>query len=84
MPIPMVYLAAQFKPIESFAIEAEARGLSMGGNKIFSVLGRARANVFGPAFVAGGYRYDMVEVDEDDVVVDVSFSGPFVEAGVSF
>jgi len=84
VPVPMVYLAVQFKPIDRFAVEAEARGLSVGDNKIFSVVGRAKAKVFGPAFVAGGYRYDAIEIDEEDVVVDVSFSGPFLEAGVSF
>lgn len=84
VPVPMVYLAVQFKPVERFAIEAEARGLSVGDNKIFSVIGRAKATVFGPAFVAGGYRYDAVDIDEEDVLVDVSFSGPFLEAGVTF
>ncbi len=84
VPIPMVYLAVQFNPVERFAIEAEARGLSVGDNKIFSVIGRAKAKVFGPAFVAGGYRYDSIDIDEEDVLADVSFSGPFLEAGVSF
>ena len=84
VPIPMLFLAVQFKPVERFAIEAEARGLSVGDNKIFSVIGRAKATVFGPAFVAGGYRYDAIDIDEEDVRVDVSFSGPFLEAGVSF
>ncbi|RJP79110.1 MAG: TIGR04219 family outer membrane beta-barrel protein [Desulfobacteraceae bacterium] len=84
VPVPMVFLAVQFKPVERFALEAEARGLSVGDNKIFSVIGRAKATVFGPAFVAGGYRYDAIEIDEDDVLADVSFSGPFLEAGLSF
>ena len=84
VPIPMVYLGIQFYPLESFGIEAEARGLSIGDNKIFSVIGRAKAKVFGPAFIAGGYRYDSIEIDEEDVVADISFSGPFLEAGLSF
>ncbi|MFH2066424.1 MAG: TIGR04219 family outer membrane beta-barrel protein [Pseudomonadota bacterium] len=84
VPVPMLFLAVQFKPVESFALEAEARGLSVGDNKIFSMIGRAKATVFGPAFIAGGYRYDAIEIDEEDVLVDVSFSGPFLEAGLSF
>lgn len=84
VPVPMVYLAVQFKPVEIITLEAEARGLSVGDNKIFSIVGRAKAKVFGPAFVAGGYRYDAVDIDEEDVLVDVSFSGPFLEAGVTF
>lgn len=84
VPIPMVFLAVQFNPVESFGIEAEARGLSVGDNKIFSIIGRAKATVFGPAFIAGGYRYDAIEIDEEDVDADISFSGPFLEAGLSF
>jgi outer membrane protein len=84
VPVPMVFLAVQFKPVERFAIEAEARGISVGDNKIFSFVGRVKAKVFGPAFVAGGYRYDAIEIDEEDVVVDMSISGPFLEAGLSF
>ncbi len=65
VPVPMVYLAVQFKPVEILALEAEARGLSVGDNKIFSIVGRAKAKVFGPAFVAGGYRYDAIDIDEE-------------------
>ena len=51
-------------------------------HKVYSLLGRLRYNVAGPVFLAGGYRFDKVDVDEDDVVVDADFSGPFIEAGL--
>lgn len=82
--VPMLYVAAQFMPIEKLAIEAEARGLAVGGNSLLSFLGRARYQFAGPAFLAAGYRLDTIDVDQDDVDVDISFSGPFVEFGLKF
>jgi outer membrane protein len=84
LPVPMVFLAMQFKPLERFAVEVEARGISYSGNDVYSLIGRLRINLFGPLFAAGGYRYDKIELDEDDLDVDVDFSGPFLEAGFSF
>jgi len=84
LPLPMVYLALQIKPVDKLAIEAEARGISISGNHLYSLIGRVKFNVFGPAFVAAGYRYDKLKIDEDDVEVDIDFSGPFIEAGFKF
>jgi len=83
-PIPMLYLAAQFKPIDRFALEVEARGITNGDDKLYSLVGRAKVKVLGPAFAAGGYRYDVIDIDEEDLIVDTAFSGPFLEAGVQF
>ena len=82
--IPMVYAAVQLKPMDRFAIEAEARAISVSGNSLYSVIGRLRVKVFGPAFVAGGYRYESLNIDEEDVKVDARFAGPFVEVGMKF
>jgi outer membrane protein len=82
--IPMLYLAAQFMPIEKFAVEAEARGISIGGNSLISIMGRAKFQFAGPAFVAAGYRLDTLDIDQDDILVDISFSGPFAELGLNF
>jgi hypothetical protein len=38
----------------------------------------------GPVFAAGGYRYDKLEIDEDNVIVDAEFSGPLIEVGINF
>ncbi|MBW1899164.1 MAG: TIGR04219 family outer membrane beta-barrel protein, partial [Deltaproteobacteria bacterium] len=83
-PVPMLYLAAQFKPVDRFAVEVEARGMSNGDEKIYSLVGRVKVKVFGPAFAAGGYRYDVIELDEEGLIVDATFGGPFLEAGVQF
>jgi len=84
LPLPMAYLALQIKPIDILAIEAEARGISISGNKLYSLIGRVKLNIFGPVFAAAGYRYDKLEIDEEDVEVDIDFSGPFIEAGFKF
>ncbi len=84
LPIPMLYLAAQLRPLDRLAIEAEGRGVIFGNNKVYSLLGRLKLKVFGPLFIAGGYRYDKIDIDEEGVVLEMDFSGPFAEAGLVF
>jgi len=84
LPIPMLYVGVQFMPIKSLAIEAEGRGIALGDNKLYSLVGRVRYNFAGPVFVAGGYRFDKLEIDEEDVVTDIEFKGPFLELGLKF
>jgi outer membrane protein len=83
-PVPMIYLAAQLRPIEKLAIEAEARGLILGDDKGYSLIGRLKYKVFGSLFIAGGYRLDKIDIEEDDFSLDVDFGGVFAEAGFVF
>jgi len=82
--IPMVYAAFCFQPVERFAIEGEGRGISYSGNHVYSLIGRVKVKVFGPVFAAASYRYEKIEVDEDDVDLDIEFSGPMLELGLKF
>lgn len=84
LPIPMIFLAAQFRPIERLSFEVEGRGISYSGNDIYSLIGRVKVKIAGPLFAAGGYRYEKVKLDEKDVYADIEFSGPFLEAGFAF
>ena len=84
LPIPMIFLAIQFSPIDKLSFQVEGRGISYSGNDLYSIIGRLKVNIAGPLFAAGGYRYDKLKLDEDDVYVDVEISGPFLEAGFSF
>jgi outer membrane protein len=84
LPIPMVFAALQFRPTERLSFEAEGRGIAIGNDKTYSLLGRLRLNVIGPVFVTGGYRYDNIDIHEKGVVIDTDFGGPFAEAGLSF
>ncbi len=84
LPIPMIYVGAQFRPIESFAAEAELRGITYSDNQIYSLIGRLKVNFLGPLFATGGYRYERIDFDEEDVEADVTFNGPFFELGCEF
>jgi outer membrane protein len=84
VPVPMVFLALQFRPREWLAFEAEGRGTSYKGNLNYSLIARVRWNMLGPMFITGGYRYDKIDVDYEDVVVNADFSGPFAEIGFGF
>ncbi|MGD9367134.1 MAG: TIGR04219 family outer membrane beta-barrel protein [Desulfobacteraceae bacterium] len=84
LPVPMLYLAFQIMPTDSFSIEAEGRGVAIGDNKLYSLIGRLRYQFAGPVFIAGGYRLDQLDVDEEDVEADVDLGGAFVELGLKF
>lgn len=84
LPIPMVYLGLQFKPLSSLSIEGEARGVSYSDNHYYDLIGRVKYKFLGPAFAAGGYRYEDLKIDEEDIRADITFSGPFAEIGVEF
>jgi outer membrane protein len=82
--IPMAFLAAQVSPIERITIEAEGRGITIGDNRVLSLIGRVKVKAFGPFYGAVGYRYDDIKIDEEGIKADVSFDGPFLEAVVVF
>ena len=82
--LPLVYVGARVSPVSSLAVEAEARGVSYSGNRILSLIGRIKISPFGPVFVAGGYRYEIFDIEIRDVYLDAAFKGPFAEAGFQF
>lgn len=84
LPLPMLYAGVQIEPFKFFALELEGRGIGWSGNHYISLTGRLKVRPFGPFFFAGGYRYDSVKIDYDDVDVDAEFQGPFAEAGFEF
>jgi outer membrane protein len=82
--LPMVYAGVQVKPISLFAIEAEFRGIAIGQNHYYDYIGKLRINPIPVVYVSAGYRSEDVKIDQSDVKANLKFSGPFVEAGVSF
>ena len=84
LALPQVYLGVQFEPCDWFAAEVEGRGITISDNSVYSLIGRLRFKIFGPAFAAAGYRYDRIDVDEDDVRADFKIQGPFAEVGLKF
>ncbi len=85
VPIPMAYLGAQTSVIGGLSLEAEARLIALGSaDHYYDLLGRIKYKVFGPAFMAGGYRYEDVQLDRKDLRVSKTIGGPFFEIGFSF
>jgi outer membrane protein len=85
IPVPMIYAGVQIKPIGLIALEAEGRGIAYSSNAYYDLIGRIKVKPFGPVFVAGGYRYEKIKIEDiSDIYSDIEFSGPFVEVGVSF
>ena len=84
LPLPMLYSGVQVKPLKYIALEFEGRGIGWSSDYYVSLTGRLKVKPYGPLFVAGGYRYDNVKIDYQDLDLDVEFEGPFAEAGFEF
>jgi opacity protein-like surface antigen len=80
----MVYVGAQFRPINKLSLEAELRGIALGSNHFYDLIGRVKYKAIGNVFIAAGYRYENIKIDRSDVKANLTFSGPFAEAGVEF
>jgi outer membrane protein len=81
IPLPMLYVGVQVRPTDSISFEAEGRAISMSGNHFYDVLGRFKYSM-GPAFLGLGYRYEDILIDEEGIKAEITFGGPFVEAGI--
>lgn len=66
------------------SLEGEFRGIAYDDDHAYSLIGRARYTIIKGLFIAGGYRYDAVDFDEDDVDMDVTVQGPCLEVGYTF
>jgi outer membrane protein len=84
LPIPMVFLAAQVKPLKYLSFEVEGRGIAYSSNHYYDLIGRVKVLPFGPLFIAGGYRYEGLKINQSDLDVKISIGGPFLEAGFVF
>jgi len=84
IPIPMLYIGIQVKPVKWLTIETEGRGVAYSGSNYYDLIGRIKLHPFGPLFLSGGYRYEKIEIDYTDVDSDIELAGPFVELGVTF
>lgn len=84
LPVPMLYIGAQFNPVKFIGFEGEARGIAYSSNHYYDLIGRIKVRPIGPVFIAAGYRYEDIKIDESDVNASFKFKGPFVETGVEF
>jgi outer membrane protein len=84
IPVPMIYIGAQFNPIKLIGIEAEVRGITYSSNHYYDLIARLKIRPVEHIFIAGGYRYENLKIDESNVKADIRFDGPFFEAGFEF
>jgi outer membrane protein len=84
LPVPMLYLGAQLKPVKYLSVEIEARGIVYNSDHCYDLIGRLKVQPFGPVFLAGGYRYEGLKFDHSDVKADITLGGPFLELGFVF
>ena len=84
LPIPMLYVGFQLRPIKLFSIEVEGRGIVYQSNHYYDAIGRIKVSPFSPFYFAGGYRYEDFEIDYNDVIGSIKVQGPFVEVGLEF
>ncbi|MBW1873690.1 MAG: hypothetical protein JRJ19_16615, partial [Deltaproteobacteria bacterium] len=84
LPLPMIYTGMQIEPSKYFALEFEGRGIAWSSSYYVSLIGRLKVKPYGLFFVAGGYRYDTVKIDYQDLDIDVDCQGPFAEVGLEF
>jgi outer membrane protein len=82
--VPMIYVGVQLNPVDLLSIELEGRGIAYSSNHYYDFIGRVKIKPVGPLFIAGGYRYEDIEIDRSGVEASITFSGPFVEGGVYF
>jgi len=82
---PQGYAAVHIKPHERVTLEGEFWGWSNNGDKFWTLLARLKLRVAGPLYVDGGYRFDRVDIDDDDLSIrDTDLSGPFTEVGLAW
>lgn len=85
IPVPMLYLGVDVKPVKGVSLGGEVRGLAYSDSYAIDLIGRVKVNVAGPLFVAAGYRYEKIKIDHGDIEeADVRIKGPFAEVGVVF
>ncbi len=84
LPIPMLYGAVQLTPVDNISLEFEGRGVTLSSDHLFSLLGKIKFRLTESLFVAAGYRYDDIRLDEDNLDIDSSVGGVFCETGFEF
>lgn len=66
------------------SLEAEFWGYTFRGEDLYSLIGRVSLDHFEPFLASIGYRAEIMDFDKDDLDMDASFMGPFLEAGFGF
>ena len=88
-PLPVVKARAEITPpLVGLHLAVAGEGLSYSGNSFYDLRGTV-GYTFQDLFIVdlrleGGYRHIAVDYDEEDLVLDSSFSGPFAGLSLAF
>lgn len=82
--VPMLYAGVQIRPVKYLGIEGEIRGLAIGSEDVFDVIGRVKVKPISLLFISAGYRYESINIDQSGLKADFKIKGPFIETGVEF
>ena len=88
LPIPMVHLAAEIRPISLVSLVEEVNYIGYKNNAYYDYVAGLRLNprVRTPLkpFVEVGYRYEKLKIDEEGVKTDLKVIGLYGLVGVRF
>ena len=88
-PLPVVKARAEITPpLVGLHLAVAGEGLSYSGNSFYDLRGTVGYTLLDLELVGlrveGGYRHIRIDFDEEDLVLDANFSGPFAGVSVSF
>jgi len=84
IPVPMGFFALQVAPIKQIAFEGELKAIAYGNNRYYDLTGRVKFKPIPLVFLAGGYNFQNIKIDQNDVRTDLHFGGPTLELGLEF
>ncbi|MFH7326579.1 hypothetical protein [Desulfurivibrio sp. C05AmB] len=84
VPVPTLGARARLGISDLLAISGRVGYLEFDNNRFFDLDGQLEFSPVPLVGIFGGYRYLDIKVDESDVFIDASFSGPYLGAFVRF
>jgi outer membrane protein len=83
-PVPTVGLRGRVAVADLVGVVGRVGYLDYSGNSFLDVDAQVEFSPVPMVGVFAGYRYLDIDIDEDDVIIDASFDGPYVGAMVRF
>ena len=84
VPVPTIGLRGRVAMADFFGLVARAGYLEYDGNSFLDLDAQVEFSPIPLVGLYAGYRYLDIDVEEDDVIIDASFDGPYVGALVRF
>lgn len=83
--IPMVYMAAGVKiPTLPVRLDTDLKYVGYSGNSVSDMRIKAAWEVFAGLEAVAGYRYESLQLDENDIYSTLKIKGPFIGVGYRF